>query len=265
MENSLQWSVNPFGGVVINPDSLQSDVGPFRDSLRDGIATWRLDGFQVSWLEIPIEKVILVPVAVAEGFVFHHASAEYLMLTIQIKEGAFVPSFATHYVGIGGVVINHKRQILVVSERYRTRGLGPAYKLPGGALQQGEHLVDAAIREVFEETGVETRFESISCFRHWHGYRYGKSDIYFVSLLSPITTEINMQEEEIVECLWLPLEDYLGNENVSVFNKRIVTAALSGSGFNPESIEGYIPDERFEFFMPAEFESAGKFNLGGKL
>ena len=82
--------------------------------------------------------------------------------------------------------------------------------------------MDAAIREVLEETGIHTQFEALACFRHWHGYRYGKSDIYFVARLSPLSREITMQEEEIEECLWMPVEEYLGSEATSPFNRRIV-------------------------------------------
>ena len=56
---------------------------------------------------------------------------------------------------------------------------------------------------MLEETGVRAEFESIACFRHWHGYRYGKSDIYFVGRLRPLSREITMQADEIQECLWL--------------------------------------------------------------
>ena len=61
----------------------------------------------------------------------------------------------------------------MVSERHQIRPRsGPSYKLPGGALVQGEHLADGVVREVLEETGVRTRFEAVVCLRHWHGYRY---------------------------------------------------------------------------------------------
>ena len=86
------------------------------------------------------------------------------------------------------------------------------------------------MREVLEETGVQTKFEALVCFRHWHGYRYGKSDIYFVCRLSPLSEEVTMQAEELEECLWMPVADYFGSELVSVFNKRIVRAALASPG-----------------------------------
>ena len=144
-------------------------------------------------------------------------------------------------------VINKKNELLVVSERYRQPGRGPGYKLPGGALQSGEHLADAAVREVFEETGVNTTFDSISFFRHWHGYRYGKSDIYFVAKLIPITNEIIMQEEEISECLWMPLSAFLNNESVHDFNKTIVNASIKTYAMKQVAIDGYEPPDKYEF------------------
>jgi 8-oxo-dGTP pyrophosphatase MutT (NUDIX family) len=150
------------------------------------------------------------------------------------------------------VVLNEENELLVVWERAHSRNSRRYYKLPGGALHQGEHLVDGVIREVREETGIETKFESLVCFRHWHGYRFDKSDIYFVCRLSPLTHEIVMQDAEIAECLWMPVQEYLVSEYVGVFNRRIVEAALDGQDLLvPTWIEGYQTDQdRREIFMP---------------
>jgi 8-oxo-dGTP pyrophosphatase MutT (NUDIX family) len=171
------------------------------------------------------------------------------MLTLRLVEGAIIPPYASHYIGAGGVVINDQRDLLVVSERFRSRR-GPSYKLPGGALHPGEHLVDGVIREVYEETGVAAEFQALACFRHWHGYRYGKSDIYFVCRLRPLSHEIFMQAEEIAECLWMPVDAFLSDAGVHAFNKEIVRAALESPGLAPSLIDGFEDDGKREFFMP---------------
>jgi 8-oxo-dGTP pyrophosphatase MutT (NUDIX family) len=247
----LEFTPNPFGGAEVKPEALPEDSEAFRQRLRHSLKVWKAEGLKIAWLKVPAVRAGLIPAAVEAGFAFHHSGENYLMMTYRLVEGAFIPAYATHYIGAGGVVLNERRELLVVCEKYRRTGR-PYYKLPGGALHAGEHLVEGVIREVREETGVEARFEALVCFRHWHGYRYGKSDIYFVCRLSPLSQEVNMQAEEIEECLWMPVEDYLSSEFVSVFNKRIVQAALESPGVAPTEIEGYADPDKYEFFMPRE-------------
>jgi 8-oxo-dGTP pyrophosphatase MutT (NUDIX family) len=252
---TLPHVTDQFKGVLIDAERLPSDA-EFPDALRRSLEAWIAGGFRLAWLKLPIERAALVPVAVEQGFTYHHANEGDVMLTRKLVDDAFVPTHATHYVGVGGVVLNDKRELLVVCERHR-RTQQRYYKLPGGALQPGEHLVEAVLREVLEETGVEAKFESLVCFRHWHGYRYGKSDIYFVCRLAPLSQNITMQAAEIEECLWMPVEDYLASELVSPFNKRIVRAALKSRGVAPEWIEGHTDPARYEFFMPEETQGEG--------
>jgi 8-oxo-dGTP pyrophosphatase MutT (NUDIX family) len=246
---TLPFEPDMFGGVVVDGNALPEDPTTFAEQLARSLEHWRAAGKRLAWLDVPLRLARLIPVAVEAGFIFHHSAEDHLVLTCRLVDDAFIPGHATHYIGAGGVVVNDRNELLVVCERHR-RTAQPYYKLPGGALQPGEHLVDGVIREVLEETGVQTRFESLVCFRHWHGYRYGKSDIYFVCRLSPLNNELTMQSEELEECLWMPVEEYLNSDLVSAFNKRIVRAALSGRGIRSEWVEGYADPSRYEFFMP---------------
>jgi 8-oxo-dGTP diphosphatase len=248
--SGLAATTNAFGGVVVDPATLPPDAEAFREALAEALGQWSAEGYKVVWLEVPIDRAVLIPVAVEAGFGFHHSGEAYLMLTRRLVPQALIPPYASHYIGAGGVVLNGRGELLVVWERtHRHRG-HKYYKLPGGALHQGEHLVQGVIREVEEETGIRTRFEGLACFRHWHGYRFGKSDIYFVCRLAPLTEEIHMQEAEIAECLWMPVAEYLASDEVGAFNKRIVEAALDGNGcLVPTEVEGYSVEER-EVFMP---------------
>lgn len=250
---TLKSTTNPFGGVLADPEALPSQPQAFEHQLGRSLKTWADRGFQVVWLEIPITKAHLIPIAVGAGFVFHHSGEGYLMLTYRLAPGAFIPPFATHYIGAGGVVLNEERELLVVWEKIDRARRRHYYKLPGGALRPGEHLVDGVIREVLEETGILTRFESLACFRHWHGYRFGKSDIYFVCRLFPLTREISVQESEIEESLWMPVDEFLAHQHVGVFNRRIVQALLEGNGgLVPGWIEGYQVDRNSrEVFLPS--------------
>ena len=52
-------------------------------------------------------------------------------------------------VSAGGIVVNPRGQILVVSQH------GTSWSLPKGHVEDGEELLAAARREIYEESGVE--------------------------------------------------------------------------------------------------------------
>ncbi|MEZ4660817.1 MAG: NUDIX domain-containing protein [Caldilineaceae bacterium] len=247
----IKATANQFGGLVLDKDELPAEPAEFNERLHFSLDVWRREGFKVVWFEAELALAPLIPAAVENGFTFHHSAETYVMLTIRLEEGAFIPPYATHYIGAGGVVLNEKRELLVVSERFRRDKSRPYWKLPGGALHPGEHLADGVIREVYEETGVRVKFDALVCFRHWHGYRYGKSDIYFICRLRPLSHEIDMDAFEIDACQWMPVEEYLASEFVGDFNKQIVRAALESPGLPQSWVEGYSNPATHEFFMPS--------------
>lgn len=246
----LAATANPFQGIAVDSEALLDDPDAFGDRLANSLKVWREEGCRVVWLEIPIAKVTLIPVAVTLGFEFHHSEPDHTMLTCRLQPDAFVPPHATHYIGAGGVVVNDREELLVVVERVHRHNRPHYYKLPGGALKPGEHVVDGVMREVWEETGIRTRFRALVGFRHWHGYRFGKSDIYFICRLDPLTEQIKIQESEIEICQWMPLSEYLANENVGLFNRRMVESAFNGSGLASTWFEGYATPETHEIFVP---------------
>ena len=235
---------NIFGGCVVEPRDLPADPEEFSARLEYSLGIWKDEGIKVVWLEVSRDKAQLIPLCTAAGFIFHHASEELLEMTLALIPGSTIPPYATHYIGAGGVVLDNDKRLLVVSERYK-QAPGRRLKLPGGALKEGEHIAAAVVREVKEETGIDARFEYVACFRHWHNYRYGKSDIYFVCRLSPLSTEIHMDPGELVECLWLPLDEYLADPDVHNFNKHVVRAATSG---NKGLVENSIPEYASETY-----------------
>lgn len=246
----LAHEINRFNGIEVYSDLLPDSVEEFEAQLVDSLNAWQTNGNQIVWLELPIELSSYIAPATAAGFIYHHSSDRSLTLQFTINEKASVPTYATHYIGVGGVVFNERGELLVVSEWYRRDRSKPYYKLPGGALLPGEHLIAGVKREVLEETGIHASFEALVAFRHWHGYRWSKSDIYFICRLSALSDSITAQESEIEEARWMPVEQYLSSELVSPFNKRSVQAALESPGIAPEQIEGYADPDLFEFFMP---------------
>jgi 8-oxo-dGTP pyrophosphatase MutT (NUDIX family) len=245
---ALNFSLNQFGGGVIEASSLPDNAVEFTFLLAETIAILKQQHIKVVWLNIPIEKSALVPGAVSAGFTYHHAGSGELELTLKLQEDAYIPPYATHYVGAGGVVIDDNQNLLVIIEKYRGKHKRH-YKLPGGTLNEGEHISDAVCREVLEETGIQTEFQFLSSFRHWHGYRYGKSDIYFVCRLKPLNLDIIIDPLEIEEACWMPVNRYLADPEIHMFNKRIVESALHGKGICLDTLEGYGTKETHEMLF----------------
>lgn len=67
-------------------------------------------------------------------------------------------------VGVGVWIFNHQRQVLL-GRRLSTHGRG-TWALPGGHIEFGESPVDAAVREVKEETGLDILPKNVSEFSY---------------------------------------------------------------------------------------------------
>lgn len=155
-------------------------------------------------------------------FYFHHARDEIVMMYkwLPTTEPSAIPPFAHTMVGVGALVINDKNQVLVVSEKNAL--IKDSWKLPGGYLEMNENLVDAAIREVDEETAIKTEFESLISIRHAHGAAFSCSDLYVVMKLKPLSLDITKCDREIAKCEWMNIDEYLNHPRVHQTNRNFV-------------------------------------------
>ena len=74
----IQYSTNPFGGIIINPQSLDSDPMNFSKHLGNSLQGWSAQGFKVAWLELPTEKAALVSEAIKLGFNYKNFAKEII-------------------------------------------------------------------------------------------------------------------------------------------------------------------------------------------
>lgn len=252
MDNILfKGTVNIYKGFEIDTNDLPESADAFVKKIEESIIDWEKNRLEIVWLTIPESKSHLIPIAIQYGFMFHHTEDNQLVMVRKMYPEAFVIPYASHYIGVGGVVIDESNRLLVVREYYRN-GSSAHYKLPGGTLENHEHIEDAVIREVFEETGIRTVFKSLICFRHRHHFRFGKSDIYFICLLTPLNNQIVMEKSEIAEALWMDIHEYLSHDRVHALNKEIIrTALLKGNVLLKKDVEGYPVDKtEYEIFLP---------------
>ena len=71
------------------------------------------------FMKVPIEQGAVLPLAAAHGFKYHHAEGTSAMLLNWLPENepSPVPDFATHVIGLGGLVLNDKHEVLCVKEK----------------------------------------------------------------------------------------------------------------------------------------------------
>lgn len=112
----------------------------------------------------------------------------------------------------GGVVVDAER-LVAIRPQGRPEG---HWALPKGAIDAGEKGVDAAVREVFEETGLVAepvrRLEATKYVYQRAGERIFKVVTFW--LMRPVGGELGAIAEEmrieVAEVAWLPLADAPG-------------------------------------------------------
>ncbi len=98
-------------------------------------------------------------------------------------------------VGIRGLVTDAEGRVLLVRHSYGAMG----WHLPGGGVKRREHLSDAVIRELREETGVVVPDEAgIDLFGAYSNLFEGKSD-YIVVFSVRDWHQVATSDAEIVE------------------------------------------------------------------
>jgi ADP-ribose pyrophosphatase YjhB (NUDIX family) len=131
----------------------------------------------------------------------------------------------------GGVVVNERDQILMIHRRGH-------WDLPKGKLEDGEKTKDAAIREVIEETGIDSvevigkkltktyhsfvNRKGVRCIKlsHWYLMR-GKHQA--------LTPQL---EEDITECRWMTLKNFHSKKRKVFSNILLVLNKVDTSKVN---------------------------------
>ncbi|KAL3508364.1 hypothetical protein ACH5RR_027765 [Cinchona calisaya] len=233
------------------------DPTNFGSRLRASLFHWKLQGKKGVWIKLPIQLANLVETTVKEGFWYHHAEPDYLMLVNWLPViDSTIPANATHRVGIGAIIVNDKRELLVVQEKNgRLKGKG-IWKIPTGVIDQGEDIFAGAIREVKEETGVDTEFVELLAFRQMHKALFGKSDLLFLCMLRPLSFEIQKQDLEIEAAQWMPLDEYAAQpftqkHSLYKYINDLCLAKLDGfyTGFTPRPITSYFNDSMSYLYL----------------
>ncbi|ALC49589.1 CG8128 [Drosophila busckii] len=219
--------VDRFKGVTVDSqEEALAGNAQFQEKLEKSLAFWTTNANRAIWFRVHKPQASWVPILTDSGFDFHHTrnGAVIMYRWLPTHESSNLPHYAHTLLGVGGLVVNDQQQVLVVSDRYAM--IPNSWKLPGGYVEPRENFIDAAIREVQEETGICTTFQSVICLRHTHGGNFGCSDIYMVISLKPLNLDFQRCEREIMRVQWMPVEEFLQHPQVHETNRHFMRTYL---------------------------------------
>jgi ADP-ribose pyrophosphatase YjhB (NUDIX family) len=243
------------GGILVNTrdvynsryilsKDLPASAEIFESQLTATLAQFREEKVKGVFLELDISQVSLISVAAKHGFTFHHTLDDLLTMQAWIPSGKNrLPAYATHYVGVGGLTIDFKTgQVLVIKEKQGNDTF--SWKIPGGLVDSGEYVGEAAVREVREETGIESEFKGVITLREKKNYNFGRNDIYFICLLEPLNTTIDMCQVEVAKCKWISIEEWKQQEFLVETQKLICDIAddLIAAYKNKSDAQTHLPN-----------------------
>jgi ADP-ribose pyrophosphatase YjhB (NUDIX family) len=205
----FQTAAAPFNSVRMTlPQGLSGRVEP--SEVHSVEESARKAGKTALWCSLEgAAQLAYLPFLVECGFKVHSGAGSEVDCYKWLKASPDkVPPYASHQIGVGGMVIDDDQRILLVKE-HNKRSI---WKLPGGLSDPGEEFGDTAVREVREETGVHSRPIGMLSMRHQHhrGKRGDVGDIYVIMWLRALTTHIAIEHvDEIAEAKWVPLEEFV--------------------------------------------------------
>jgi 8-oxo-dGTP pyrophosphatase MutT (NUDIX family) len=128
----------------------------------------------------------------------------------------------------GGIVVGADGRVLLIRARdLRNRAV---WTLPKGALTAGETSVEAAVREVREETGyrceVVRELEAVTYWFQRDGRRIRKTVRWF--LMRPVEKEGD-HDQEVDEVAWVDPSEALGRLRYDS-DRRLLAAVAAGNG-----------------------------------
>lgn len=225
----------------------------------------------VMWLSLPKSHVPLMSCLLEEPlrFSIHHANSARIMLVKTHPDSrgdAEIPSYGTHYVKVECVVVEQFTQrVLMVRDRIcvtraeRASNVAPewqkdsALKLVSGSSETGEFFADAAVREVYEETGIRATFKCLIGCGNRLRTRFDRDEVIMGCLLYAEQGQRPRADGmEVSDALWCDAND--ASERCTPMCREWISAAYA---CNPDyAIRSHTIDlfrgkpHTMDFFVP---------------
>jgi 8-oxo-dGTP pyrophosphatase MutT (NUDIX family) len=225
-----------YGGVTLHLENWREDQrrdtndrdaidgngeADFASVLAASLEEWREQGKKGIWIHVPADQSDKVHAAVSLGFDFHMVVDKKLVLTtwLDTTTPSRLPIGPTHQVGVGCLVLHphDPSRMLVVQEKSGPAAALGLWKMPTGLADPGEDIHQAAVRELREETGLDSTFRGVLTFRQAHATGAGtvsraNSDLFFVCRMDLTGYDENSGftacPDEIADIQWMPVEEY---------------------------------------------------------
>lgn len=140
---------------------------------------------------------------------------------------------------VGVMLVNDDGHVFVGQ---RIDNPGPAWQMPQGGVDEGEAPRDAALRELWEETGIEAGKVSVAAEtnewipydlphelvpRIWKGRYRGQEQKWFLLRFEGTDTDVNIATDhpEFSQWRWLPPQDLVAN--IVPFKRAVYTRVLA--------------------------------------
>lgn len=131
-------------------------------------------------------------------------------MTTQIQKMEPVSNTPKHIVSAATIVLNEKREMLLI------KGPRRGWEMPGGQVEEGESLQEAAIRETKEESGIDVEMVKFcGIYQNVEG-----SICNTLFLAKPVGGECTVSDESL-EVGFFPIEEALQMVTWKNYRERI--------------------------------------------
>lgn len=94
---------------------------------------------------------------------------------------------------------------ILLTQRHPEKNYGLMWEVTGGAVLSGESSIEGAVRELYEETGINAEENELVYLGHIVSDTYIMDE--YMHIIDGDDIELNLQSEEVVDAMWVSKEE----------------------------------------------------------